>query len=531
MSEIVNGQAASHCRYRGYAKTHGKSTEPYFSALYFSYTCSSHAAGGAVLKPTHIFDRDQEWQGLSSFIERTGPNATLGVISGRRRQGKSFLLQAAAEAAGGLYFAATEATEAESLRMFADALVRHTRAPVEYPFRDWNDAIAFLFRQFTGKPTPVVIDEFPFLARVSPSLPSIIQRELGPGGSGRGSSARLLLCGSAMSVMGGLLAGQAPLRGRAGLELVVQPFSYRDAAEFWGLTDPRLALLVHMVVGGTPAYREEFTGSDAPDGLADFDAWVVRTVLNRQSPLFREARYLLAEEPDIRDPALYHSVLAAIASGNTTNGGIASFIGRRSDQIAHPLNMLEDCALISKQPDLFRSGKAHYRIAEPLITFYEAIMRRRWAELERNRAPAVWEATRPSFLKQVAGPHFESVCRDFAAEADAELFGALPAEVGSATVNDPAARTQIEIDVAVLAAQDSDAPRRILSLGEAKWGETIGHGHLHRLERARDLLTAKGYDTRETALTCYSAAGFTSELQQDKRDHMLLIGPPQLYAR
>src|SRR6185312_16066804 len=120
----------------------------------------------------------------------------------------------------------------------------------------------------------------------------------------------------------------------------------------------------------------------------------------RQSPLFREARYLLAEEPDIRDPALYHSVLAAIASGNTTNGGIASFIGRRSDQIAHPLNVLEDCALISKQPDLFRSGKAHYRIAEPLITFYEAIMRRRWAELERNRAPAVWEATRPSFFKQ-----------------------------------------------------------------------------------------------------------------------------------
>ena len=484
-----------------------------------------------MLKPTHVFDRDQEWQGLTSFIAHDQPNATLGVVSGRRRQGKSFLLQAVAEAAGGLYFGATEATEAESLRIFTDALVRHTRQPVEYPFRDWNDAIAYLLRQFTGKPVPVVIDEFPFLTRVSPSLPSIIQRELGPGGSGRGGSARLLLCGSAMSVMGGLLSGQAPLRGRAGLELVLQPFPYREAAEFWGLADPRLALFVHMVVGGTPAYREEFVASDAPADLADFDAWVVRTALNRQSPLFREARYLLAEESDIRDPALYHSVLAAIATGNTTNGGIASYIGRRSDQIAHPLNVLEDCALISKQPDLFRAGKARYRISEPLITFYEAIMRRRWAELERNRGREVWEASRPTFVKQVAGPHFEAVCRDFAAEADPGLFGALPAEVGSATVNDPAARTQIEIDVAVLAAPDSDAPRRILSLGEAKWGETIGHGHLHRLERARDLLAAKGYNTRDTVLACYGAAGFTRELQEDKRGDVLLIGLERLYAR
>ena len=484
-----------------------------------------------MLKPSHIFDREREWRGLTSFIAREQPNAALGVVSGRRRQGKSFLLQAAADATGGLYFGATEATEAESLRIFADALVRRTRQPVDYPFRDWNDAIAYLFRQFTGKPVPVVIDEFPFLARASPSLPSIIQRELGPGGSGQSSSVRLLLCGSAMSVMGRLLAGQAPLRGRAGLELVVQPFPYRDAAEFWGITDPRLALLVHMVVGGTPAYRKEFVGSDTPADLADFDAWVVRTVLNLESPLFREARYLLAEESDIRDPALYHSVLAAIASGNTTNGGIASFIGRRSDQIAHPLNVLEDCALISKQTDLFRAGKSLYRIREPLITFYGAIMRRSWAELERNRGQAVWEATKPAFLKQVAGPHFESVCRDFAADAEPELFGDLPAEVGSATVNDPAARTRIEIDVAILAAEDSDAPRRVLSLGEAKWGETIGHGHLRRLERARDLLAAKGYDTRGTVLACYGAAGFTRELQEDKRGDVLLIGPEQLYAR
>jgi AAA+ ATPase superfamily predicted ATPase len=484
-------------------------------------------------KPAWVFDREREWQGLTAFAADPAPRATLGVVSGRRRQGKSYLLQALAQETRGLYFAATEATEAESLRLFADALVRHTREPVEQPFQDWNDAIRYLFRQFAGEPAVVVLDEFPFLSRVSPALPSIIQRELGPGGAGSESSIRLVLCGSAMSVMGGLLSGRAPLRGRAGLELVVQPFRYPDAAEFWSLTDPRLALRVHAVVGGTPAYGREFVRRDAPSGPEDFDAWVCRTVLNPQTPLFREARYLLAEEADIREPAIYHSVLAAIASGNTTNGGIATYIGRRSDELSHPLTVLEDAALIVREPDLFRGGRATYRIIEPLITFYEAVMRRRWPELELGLADAVWQAAQHTFSAQVAGPHFEAICRSFATLNGARLFGELPAEVGHGTVNDSAERVQIQVDVAVLAVPEPSEPRRILSLGEAKWGEVMSLRHLTRLARARDLLAAKKYDTTGTVLTCYSAAGF----DQDLRDraarppgNVLLIGPEDLYA-
>ncbi|NUR70627.1 MAG: ATP-binding protein [Hamadaea sp.] len=484
-------------------------------------------------KPARVFDRSREWEGLTAFATKplARPGATLGVVSGRRRQGKSFLLQALTEATGGMYFAATEAAEAESLRLFADAFVKFTREPWDPAPHDWNSAIKQMFQAVRERSTLLVIDEFPFMTRVSPSLPSIIQRELGPGGSGQESSVRLVLCGSAMSVMGGLLSGQSPLRGRAGLELVVQPFRYRDAAEFWGLADPRLAVLVHSVLGGTPAYRYEFTQGDAPADLGDFDAWVVRTVLNPQTPLFREARYLLAEEADIRDPALYHSVLAAIATGNTTNGGIANYIGRKSDQISHPLNVLEDCALIRREPDLFRPGRSHYRIVEPLITFYEAIMRKRWSELEIHRAEAVWASVRQTFLTQVVGPHFEGLCREYALENGADLFKGFASEVGSGVVNDPANRTQIEIDVAVLAAQDSHGSRRVLSLGEAKWGEVMGTHHLDRLARARELLTLKGYATDDTVLACYGGAGFTPELiaaaAKDRR--ILLVDLHQLY--
>ncbi|MEU6738239.1 AAA family ATPase [Streptosporangium sandarakinum] len=232
----------------------------------------------------------------------------------------------------------------------------------------------------------------------------------------------MLLCGSAMSVMGGLLPGTAPLRGRAGLEMVVRPFDHRRAAAFRGISDARPAAPVHAVVGGTPAYRREFVRGDVPSGLDDFDEWVIRTVLNAEGPLFREARYLLAEETEIRDPSLYHSVLAAVADGNTTSGGIAGYVGRKSNEIAHPLRVLEDSHLLVKEPDLFRPNRSYYRVAEPLV----------------------------------------------------------------------------------------------ISWGPSTWHDS----------GARDLLTAKGFDTRDTVLTCCSGAGFGTEAASDVR----LVTIDDLYA-
>lgn len=154
-------------------------------------------------------------------------------------------------------------------------------------------------------------------------------------------------------------------------------------------------------------------------------------MLNPQSPLFREARYLLAEETEIRDPALYHSVLGAIASGNRTNGAIATFIGRKSADLTHPLNVLKDSALVAKEPDIFRRARFTYRVTEPLVNFYEAIMRPQWSRLESDDAENVWRDRKPDFLSRIVGPHFETVCRLFARDAGAELFGGQVGEVGA----------------------------------------------------------------------------------------------------
>ena len=483
-------------------------------------------------KPGWVFDRDFEWDVLANFAGSPSPKARLGVVSGRRRQGKTFLLRALAEAVGAFYYAAAETTAAESLRDLGGALAVHTGSALPYAIRDWGEAIRALRETFPDG--LVIVDEFPYLIRSDPSLPSLMQRALDErawGGQERGT--RFLLCGSAMSVMGGLLAGNAPLRGRSALELVVAPFDYRTAARFWGIDgDPSLAVLVHSIVGGTPAYRAEFVADDVPGSRDDFDGWVARTVLNPAVPLFREARYLLAEETDIREPALYNSVLGAIAAGNATRGGIANYVGRKSSELMHPLTVLEDAGLITREADPFHARKSQFQINEPLITFYQAVMRPAWAQLEQRQATAVWRRQRSTFYAKVVGPHFEEICRDWAAREGADAFGDFPAQVAATTVSDAAGRTQIQVDVAVRSAGTPDEPGRVLSLGEAKWGEVMSLGHLTRLRRARDLLSAKGEPAADAVLACYSGAGFTEELRElaatDPR--VLLVSLDRLYA-
>ncbi|MEU6374657.1 ATP-binding protein [Streptomyces sp. NPDC046909] len=482
-------------------------------------------------KPPDMFARDWEWSELTAFAADGGPEATMAVVSGRRRQGKSFLLDSLARAAGGFYFCAYEATEAESLRRFGEELGQYAGSVAPMRFDRWEQAVDALLALGKERPVPVVIDEFPYLARATPSLPSIVQVAYGPRRPERlKSRTRLLLCGSSLSFMGKLLSGTSPLRGRAGLELIVQPLDFRQAAAFWGIDDPRLALLVHSVVGGTPAYRREFVRDDVPEDLADFDAWICRTALSPRSPLYREARYLLADESDLRDRALYHSVLAALASGNATAGRIAGCLERPISDITHPLTVLQDCGLVRREADAFRKNRSVYRVAEPLIVFDHAISRPKLPLLDRGRAEQVWASSRARFLSAIVGPHFEQTCREWVAHfAAPDTFGGMPIDVSYGTVPDQAARTSHEIDVVVRGAVGQDNGV-LLALGEAKWDQVMGLGHLERLRHCAALLAGRGADTSAVRLVCFSGAGFTEDLKAaEARAEVVLVDLKRLY--
>ncbi|MBM0238442.1 ATP-binding protein [Micromonospora sp. ATA32] len=487
-------------------------------------------------KPAGIFDRDVEWAELARFAADERPGATLGVVSGRRRQGKTLLLYELARASGGFYFGATEATSTESLRRLGAALGAYSGAPGPVQLADWAAAVDALLALGRDRPVTVVIDEFPYLVRAARDLPSVVQHALTPGRPERAlSRTRLLLCGSALSFMGGLLAGSAPLRGRAGLELPVPPLDYRAAAAFWGISDPSLAARVFAVVGGTPAYRREYVQDDAPTGSDDFDDWMVRAVLNPARPLFREARYLLAEDPDLRDVALYHSVLAAVAEGNASRGGIAGYIGRKANDLQHPLTVLEDAGLLVREPDPLRSGRSSYRISEPLITFYQAVMRPAWTALEQRHGADVWRRSQRRFASAVLGPRFEEIVRQWSLRfADPDTLGGVVAEASAATLTDPSSRTSHELDLVALGEPPlGDGPRPLLAVGEVKWGRRLGVPDLERLRRARELLLRRpGVDASGARLVLASGEGFTDDLTRaaTAQPEVVLVDPHVLYT-
>ncbi|MEU4571188.1 hypothetical protein [Nonomuraea sp. NPDC023979] len=208
-------------------------------------------------------------------------------------------------------------------------------------------------------------------------------------------------------------------------------------------------------------------------------------------------------------------------------------MGRKSGDLAHPLTVLEDCGLVSREPDVFKDNRSSIRIAEPLITFHHAVMRPIWSDLEHTRdASRLWQRSQRRFTANVLGPHFEHLCRHWTRHyAPESLLGDFPHRVGSGTVNDPSARTSHEPDV-VAHGLDEDDRQPLLGIGEVKWVDVMGLGHLDRLTRIRALLTAQNRPGAATArLLLYSATGFTAELRARAVSDpgIVLVGAEDLY--
>jgi hypothetical protein len=103
--------------------------------------------------------------------------------------------------------------------------------------------------------------------------------------------------------------------------------------------------------------------------------------------------------------------------------------------------------------------------------------------------------------------------------------------VGSGLVNDPEQKKSHEVDVAAFG-NDADGRRVLLAIGEAKWAETIGLGHLARLRRVQDLLVRAGQPGAETArLLLFGSTEPSQQLRTLAADgDVQLIGLSDLYA-
>lgn len=468
-------------------------------------------------KPRRVYDRDREWRALDEFVSRSGDGAQLALVYGRRRQGKTFLLASLAEATGGFIFGATQQTPAQSLRAFSSAYCDYLGRPVSY-FGDWPAAIDALFHlgERVDRPVPVVLDEFGYLLDSVDGIASVIQIAMDPGHWAHGhSQVRLILCGSALTTMRSLLGGAAPLRGRAQINVVVHPFRFREAAEFWGLrAQPELAFRVNALLGGTPAYRAMV--DDVPLSLDDFDPWVCRRLLDPNEVIFAEGDVLLHQQPELVDPALYFAVLAAISGGAHRRAEIAAVLDRPSSAIGHALTVLEEVRLIERTDDALRSRRPVYTIAEPVIRWHQLVVSPNIAPLAIGASERVWSAATPTVSAKIYGPHFEDMARQWTLEhASAETLGELPTSVRPATLACRLHRQPHELDVVALHAESSGG-ERIIAIGEAKsTNKAVGHGELERLRHLRDLLPSDRADG--VHLLLFSRSGFTRELREADR--------------
>ena len=466
---------------------------------------------------------------MTGFVDAPAKRALLGLVYGRRRIGKSTLLVAESRARNGFYYEATRVETPVQLERLGSALGEHLSVG-RLAFGDWSEALERLLRLPSGRDSMAVLDEFGHVLEADRSIESVLANALGPGASEGRGHARLVLCGSAISMMRALTDGQAPLRGRAGLELLMQPDDFRVAATRLPAPDDlALAVAVFSVIGGVVGYATEMTNFDLPADAGDFDRWVTERVLSPAAPLHYEATTLLAEDPTIAGTShlLHHGILGAIANGSVTAGSIAVKVGRKVSNLAPSLNRLVDAGFVVRHVDPLRKQRALYALADPYLQFHYAVLEPHRPMLRARPSIESWrDRLVGSFGARVRGPVFEEMARTWVQRfADPATLGGIPHHVGpSGVVVDG---VDAELDVVVAGDGDVPGERAVLAIGEAKAGETVGGRHVARLERVRAALGARAADAR---LLLFGSA-FTKELSDEasRRRDIELVGLERLY--
>ncbi len=473
-------------------------------------------------KPDSLFGRASEWEALVDFVSTSG-GARLGMVYGRRRQGKTHLLQALQQATGGFYWQAIQQSGLQNLESFSQAWALHAGLPSGIRFAGWAEALNAVVSFRGTSQSVVVLDEVGYLVAAVPGLPSLLQAALSPAKAAK-SNARIILCGSALGQMRRLIGGRAPLRGRMSMELVVQPFAYRDAAEFWGLeSNPDAAFRLHSLVGGTPAYRD--LAGDTPR-RGDIDQWVSRRLLDHRSALFREGRIVISEDSVLTDQQMYWSVIGAIAEGNERRADIARVVDRPSTSLSHSLRVLIDAGWIDHRTDPLHGRRSTYRLADPIVRFWRLVVEPNTPRLTiASSAPAqVWRESDALVASRIYGPHLETVASEWLLAGGVQCgLRENPTEVGSSEVVISGGRYQLDL----VAVRRTGAGRpRTLAIGEVKaTSQPVGPAELDRL----DTVAATIEPTAMRVIVARS--GFTAPLRRlvDRRSDVILADLATLY--
>lgn len=463
--------------------------------------------------------RDKELKALERRYQSGQPECV--VIYGRRRVGKTALINEFTKDKPTVYFPALNANAQANLEALSKAvwMYRYPNAAETPVFPSFDAAFSEITRIAKERRAVFVIDEFPYLAKADGSIPSRLQHLLDR--DWRDSGIYLILCGSSLSFMEReVLSEKSPLFGRRTAQLRLEPLSYRDTAAFHPELSPEENALIYGVTGGVPHYIQKLgvTGSVRAALLDNF--------FDRTAYLFEEPGNLLKQE--LREPAGYNSVITAIANGAAKLSDISDQTAMDNAHCLMLMRTLMELGILQKvEPVVDKSKrKTLYRISDNFFRFWYRFVPANMVAIQSDRIDRVFDAAVGSYLSDYMGGVFEQMCRQYLT-LYAEDLPLQIAEIGEwwGTSRD---RKEVQLDIVAVSAKVANARGRRFLVGSCKYRNTpVGIDELDRLRAYAASFTAEN-DT--CFYYIFSKGGFTEGLlARQRRGEVRLVSLEDMY--
>ncbi len=435
-------------------------------------------------------NRQTELRFLDSHFNRRGPG--LLVIWGRRRVGKTALLQNFVEGKPVVFHMAVRTTPTDELRRISSRLAEFFDDDLlrAQPVGSWEALFSYLAGR-RGR-FGLVLDEFPYLVEASPELPTLLQEAWDNRLSKTGI--KLILCGSSISMMErALLAPSAPLFGRRTGQWKVQPFG---PPELGLLTGGSLVERIEAfsVIGGIPMYARLF------DRRADLATNIRKRILTKGEVLYEEVPFLLRQE--LREPRVYQAILAAVAAGAHRFSELSSKTGLNRANLVRYLAQLEELELVRREVPVteekpHKSRKGLYRIADPFVRFWYRYVYPSLDRLELQDADGVFkERVLPDLHGFIAAGVEPILAELFRSGPLSKLVPFRVAHAGRHW-----SRTE-EFDLVLF-----DRARERVMVGEVKWSRKPVNPDL-LADLRRRVETSRVFSGKRTTLALVSRSGF-----------------------
>ena len=435
--------------------------------------------------------RERELASLNQLYQ--SDKFEFAVVYGRRRVGKSALINQFIRDKKSIYFMGVESNAAQNLGNFSKSIMEFgTGIPAEMAFVSFQAALEYVFKIAEKERLILAIDEYPYVARSSKSLASTLQLLIDQYKDS--SKLMLILCGSSMSYMEDhVLAYKSPLYGRRTAQMKILPFDFEDVCRYYKNFSDQDKALAYGIVGGTPQYLLQM------DDRKSIEGNIKNTFLNPISFLFEEPENLLKQE--VREPALYNAIITAIATGASRMAEISTKVGEDTSVCVTYLKNLVALGLIRKETPYGEkaSRKSIYFIDDNMFRFWYRFIPENSSMIVRGAIDVVYKRMEPH-LSDYMGKVFEEICKQYLWKL--LLTGKSPVEfkeLGRWWGTDSSTRSQAEIDI--MGEEDQDTAL----FAECKWtNEKVDAGVLEKLAEKSRL-----FHYRNTHLYLFAKNGFT----------------------